>query len=693
MRTWIMTSISVVLVALPSVGASQAADGFFTRAGRPYVFPPDAVWNEVKRSVGREGKPMGYSYEEMLGYIPGEFRMRMVENLFRDTFCPSEYAGLLSNNLIAYAKEPAQLSYILWGQLDARAAREWAVPKEKGDWGVAGIPKGARPQSVIDFVLKVPKGSKSGLNVEGLDTATQTLIARILVAVDKAQPWLEQANGLKSGRFGPGKQANRSRQVFYDLVTSPYYGDVNDDTIVVRNREAYDAMRLWDANYSAFGTAEFLRRFDVAMAEYNGAQKSTQNAAFKTIVVESRLGRIAIGGVGPDSLKNADIVIDLGGDDHYSGSIATPSSSQTNVGLVLDLGGKDTYDGSALDGNVACGFFGVGMIYDVSGDDIYRVRNGGLGFGLFGTGMLVDLAGNDLYEAKKGWAQGAAYAGVGLLLDHSGNDKYRTICMSMGFGGTLGMGALVDLAGNDDYFTADKGNESKAWGRTVSMALGCGYGRRNDSGDGHNQGGGIGIVVEVAGDDTYHTGVFSLGSGYWWGAGLFEERGGNDTYRSAGYSLGSGAHFAVGSFVEMEGNDRYNDRPDAGSGTAAIGRDGSVATCFDLAGDDIWGNIGGGFTNLNSYSLFWERQGNDTYKRMEAVDPANPATTVYGYSAIFPQMLNFRDRKPSIAVFLDTNGTDEYDKRMSVGNDKQWQVPNGPMFWGYGRDFSMDLSR
>lgn len=684
----------VSALALCAHGAAQAADGFLTRQGvqdrAGLTFPP-ALWDQVRRHTGHADRNLGYSYEEMLGYPPFEFRLRTVENLFRDVRDPAELGGLLGDNLLAKAGEPAQIAYTLWSLLDARAGREWAVPTEPNDWGVAWIPKGTPPTKALTIALAGPGRSprpldpKAARALAASGEAVVRLIARLLVAGHEAAPFLRSAYGADVSLLG----RTAGRKEIYDLLVSPYLGDVNDDTIIVADRRAYDAMRNWDANYAAFGSALFLRHYDAALAEFRAAKNKKQDARFETVTLETPLGPINLSGVGNDEHSNGGfLTLDLGGNDRYSGLIGSPLDRWRPVSVVLDLGGDDVYDGTKVDGNVGCGLFGVGLVHDLGGNDRYLVANGGIGFGLYGTGMVLDEAGDDFYEAKKGWAQGAAYAGVGLLLDRAGNDRYRTICMSMGFGGTRGIGALVDVAGNDDYFTADTGNDSKAWGKTVSMCLGCGYGRRCDSGDGQNQGGGIGIVVEGEGNDTYHTSVFSLGSGYWWGAGLFEERGGDDVYRCTHYCLGSGAHFAIGSFVDLAGNDRYNDRPDAVERWGAIGRDGSVAICIDGGGNDVWGNLTGGHSDLNSIAVFWDRQGDDVYKRIQPFDPAQLGNRPFGSAAPYPPMRNFRDRLMSVGVFLDTGGRDVYPSGMTAAEESSWHLQTGPLFWGYGYDGS-----
>ncbi len=670
-----------LVLALSTASPGQAADGFWTRESpdklRSDLVLPEAFLNQVKAKIGHTGKPLGYSYEQMLGFPPFEHRLRTVENLFRDVMAPAEFGGLMGDNLIAKASEPAQISYLLWSQLDARAGREWTVPKTKGDWGVPWLPKGAGSGEALRLALDQGLSARVRRSWT-LPEPVERLAARLVIGAQLAAPFLRSA-------FPP--QLSVTRKAAYDLAVSPYLGDVNDDTIAIVNRAAYDMARTWDRNYSAYGAALFLRHFEAAMAEFRASGPTSTYPAFAPIKLQTALGDVVLAGSGKDSFVGpAMLTIDLGGDDTYTGLIGSPSSLANPVSAVVDLGGNDTYDGRNTDGNLGCGFRGVGLINDLAGNDKYLVKNGGIGFGLYGTGMTLDEAGNDLYDCGKGWGQGAAYAGVGLVIDHAGDDKYRSICMSMGFGGTLGVGTLVDLKGNDDYFTADTGNDSKAWGKTVSMSMGCGYGRRCDSGDGQSQGGGFGILVDADGNDNYHTSVFSLGSGYWWGAGIFEDRAGDDTYRATHYCMGSGAHFAVGSFVDLKGNDRYNDRPDAVERWGGLGRDGSIAVCIDGEGDDVWGNLTGGHSDLNSYSLFWDRSGNDVYKRMQPFDPAMVGNRPFGSSSPYPPMRNFRDRLPSAGIFLDTGGKDVYPNGMTAAEGTEWMLYKGPLNWGYGVD-------
>ena len=149
--------------------------------------------------------------------------------------------------------------------------------------------------------------------------------------------------------------------------------------------------------------------------------------------------------------------------------------------------------------------------------------------------------------------------GVGALIDLEGDDEYDCVEQAQGLGGTLGAGLLIDVKGNDTYVARDDGNVSALYlGQSVAMAQGCGYGRRADIGDGYSLAGGVGILLDGAGDDRYHAQVWSQGCAYWWALGILEDRGGNDTYRNGKYSAGAAAHFAIGVCVDLAGERPHN---------------------------------------------------------------------------------------------------------------------------------------
>lgn len=694
-------SIAATLLLLAPPCSAQAVDGFglvqATLSERSRLEPPKDLWEEVKRKVGFEGRRLGYTHETMLNFPQSFPRLRIIDNNFRDALLLPRFSGVLTDNLLAAAEEPAQLVQMAWNQLDARAGRSWPAPP-KDDWGVAWAPKGTDPLQVIEKSMsirmiqvapgwkapKLPVPALRALNEAG--APLRKLLARLIVAADVAAPfcWASYDRSELQRLPRPGGPTWAD---MYNALTSPYRGDVNDDTIIVSNRAAYETLRRFDANQAAFASIIFFTHVGAALKEYRAAQ-STGKPVFQPVTIPTGLGKVVLAGWGNDRHPGGGaIVVDLGGDDRYEGANGTPNGLGQPVGIVLDLSGDDSYVGPKTGASLGGGFLGIGAVLDLAGNDRYQVQECGLGAGLYGTGLLLDYAGNDRYEVAYAWGQGAAYAGVGLLADLAGNDVYRTTTMSMGFGGTYGFGCLLDRAGNDDYKTADEGNPGIAWGgRTLSMCLGMGYGRRADSGDGENQGGGFGVVVDAAGDDRYHTNIFGLGSGYWWGFGIFEDRAGDDQYRCTHYCVGSGAHFGLGSFVDLAGNDRYNDRPDAVERWGGIARDGSIAVAYDGGGNDVWGHLTGGHADLNSIAVFWDREGDDAYSLRSKVDPNAQGNKPYGSATTYAPFLNFRDEMESAGIFLDTGGKDTYPEGFGAAENSLWQFQKGPLVWSVGID-------
>ena len=447
---------------------------------------PDEIWSAVADKTGFADRPVGFSDAQMRGFPAHRFRLRAVENCFRDARSVPRYAGQLTESLLEKPDEPAHLVFTCWHQLDAKAGRDWRVP-ESNEWGVPWLPAGGSPIDALEAILtydyaprcyKWPTSTLSAADREALATAgeaVQRLVVRVFVAAAEARPYLVAAHNLtvlnraSAIGFGP------SREELFAFLAAPFRDDSNNDTGAVSARSAYQALAELDTSYAAFGAVVFFRHLEAALREFEAASHTTRSATFSPIVLSTALGPIHIAGAGADRHPGgAFLVLDMGGDDHYDGLIAAPVSLGTPISVVIDLGGNDTYDGRAHSANVGCGLLGVGALLDFSGNDTYRATECGLGCGFYGTGILMDSTGDDEYEVEKGWGQGAAYAGVGVLADLEGDDEYRCATMSQGYGGTLGVGLLLDVAGNDTYYAADDGNPSAVWGgKTVSLTLGA----------------------------------------------------------------------------------------------------------------------------------------------------------------------------------------------------------------------------
>lgn len=335
-------------------------------------------------------------------------------------------------------------------------------------------------------------------------------------------------------------------------------------------------------------------------------------------------GKIIIGGKGDntyslDKMGDVNVVIDLGGDDTY---LEGSCNVERPVLVVIDLAGNDTYRGSnpGIQGGA---ILGVSMLIDREGNDTYKAGDVAQGSCVGGVGILIDFAGDDRYLGVRR-AQGQALGGVGILLDRGGNDDYHAAMWAQGFGGPLGFGLLDDLDGKDHYYSGGAYRNSyypetpgyEGWGQGVGAGIrqvACG---------------GLGVMLDGGGDDTYEFDYMSHGGGYWLGMGFARDFGGNDRRLGATlkaydggprtqesfqrFSNGFGCHYALGFCFDDEGNDTYN-------GTImglAFGWDLSVGVLCDFAGNDRY-EATGGYTQGNgaqgSIGILFDYDGDDTY--------------------------------------------------------------------------------
>lgn len=336
-------------------------------------------------------------------------------------------------------------------------------------------------------------------------------------------------------------------------------------------------------------------------------------------------GEILIGGKGPntyelDKLPLVCAVIDLGGDDTYiDGSV----SFQRPLLYIADLAGNDKYT-SQKPGVQGGAVLGISMLVDVSGNDTYQAKDVAQGSALAGVGILVDFAGDDRYNGLRR-IQGHAMGGLGLLIDHAGNDDYHGAMWTQGFGAPLGFGVLEDTDGNDHYYTGGLYLDSypetpgyEGWGQGVGAGL-------RQVGDG-----GIGVILDGGGDDTYEYDYISHGGGYWLGLGFARDFAGNDKRLGATrvnynggarterlfqrFSCGFACHYAVGYCFDDAGDDSYNGTimcvgfawdcsagglidfagNDRYEGTEGNGNQASLGFLFDYSGDDVYVGYGQG---------------------------------------------------------------------------------------------------
>lgn len=198
------------------------------------------------------------------------------------------------------------------------------------------------------------------------------------------------------------------------------------------------------------------------------------------------VGLLVDQGVGNDRYITADehIVLDLAGILEDFGMMAGPiqvSAEAGGVAVLSDEGGDDVYqcgDHVRQGCQAAAGVGAASMLLDAGGNDLYTMgvsisptlQDGfgvpsdipvfpmgqGVGYGAaappgYGVALLLDQGGDDVYQAAQA-AQGYGSVGTGLLVDEGGHDVYSLTAATFGArvdGGTWadgGAGGGMDLS-------------------------------------------------------------------------------------------------------------------------------------------------------------------------------------------------------------------------------------------------------
>ncbi|NIP43009.1 MAG: hypothetical protein GWO41_00375 [candidate division Zixibacteria bacterium] len=362
------------------------------------------------------------------------------------------------------------------------------------------------------------------------------------------------------------------------------------------------------------------------------------------------------------------LIIDVGGDDVYRNA-ASNIDFRNWISILIDVEGNDTYKSEKESvGSFGAGIFGYGFLVDLMGDDIYSGQYITQGAGLCGVGMLIDYGGRDSYDAYV-CGQGSGVFGQGILSDLSGDDRYHMFQLGQGFGFSIGIGILVDSTGNDEYIANDSiidfpASQSKE--HNSNLCQGVGFGKRADFIDGHSWAGGIGMLVDGSGDDFYSAGLFAQGCAYWYAIGLLSDVAGDDIYDGVWYVQGSGAHFGLGILLESGGNDRYTAEMNMAIGA---GHDFTLGMFIEESGNDIYNapnlSLGGG--NANGIGIFWDKSGDDSYYVT--------AATTLGRANVASRG-SLRDYIMCLGLFLDTGGNDLYPEEYDFArNNTLWTQP------------------
>jgi len=470
--------------------------------------------------------------------------------------------------------------------------------------------------------------------------------------------------------------------------------DLGDDMIDAYDYapEVDDVARVWDEASLWYAAQKCVQALDdTRLALQTLDLNPVPEFAFDW---ESPWGWIRVRGGADDAVDggNALLIVDLGGNDRYSGGVAA-STANRPLGLLLDLSGDDSYVSEVP--AQGAGMAGAGILIDAAGNDSYRGRHFAQGVGQFGLGLLADLAGDDRYFNRFS-GQGCGYFGIGLLFDVQGRDEYVLHGDGQGLGGVAGVGILADRTGNDRYTAV---REHSVTGRpsyhspeldiTVSNAQGSGMGRRGDGSDGHSWAGGLGALLDGEGDDVYTAGNWSMGTGYWFGIGVLHDVSGDDEYHGVAWSQGTGAHFCVGVLLDEGGNDQHlvegNSRL-----SLAMAHDFTVGLLVNLGGNDLYSVDGSGLgESLNrSVALLIDVGGDDVYRTKEILRPGIARNDERFHSR--GGVTTYFADTSSVGLFLDVGGHDTYWG--DLGNDTHWLDPADSPNWA-DRNFSVGVDR
>lgn len=216
--------------------------------------------------------------------------------------------------------------------------------------------------------------------------------------------------------------------------------------------------------------------------------------------------------------------------------------------------------------------------------------------------LFIDVGGNDFYSNNSGSSGDDL---VSVLIDLDGDDAYES-CVDYRQGtGLLGIGMLIDLSGNDSYV-------GKRWSQGTGIM-------------------GAGALFDFGGKDTYRGHEF-VQSVALCGIGLCADLGEGDDYFHAnsmsqslalarGYSFllnekGNDSYYCKGKYLTNYGDEGIFD---SWSQACALGFRGiasaGIAVLYDASGNDKYeaGNFSTGGGYYYGWGIFKDENGNDNY--------------------------------------------------------------------------------
>lgn len=338
--------------------------------------------------------------------------------------------------------------------------------------------------------------------------------------------------------------------------------------------------------------------------------------------LETPGGVVLIGGKGPntyqlDQMREVSAVIDLGGGNTFhEGTVGLDRP----VLVVINLDGNNVFRGSKA-GIQGGAVLGVSMLLNYGGNNTYDAQDVAQGSAVAGIGILIDYGSKNRYRGVRR-VQGQALGGIGILIGRGGKNDYRAAMWAQGFGGPLGFGLLDNVVGDNHYYCGGM------WRDSYPETPGCeGWGQGVGAGLRQVANGGIGVILDNGGENTYEFDYLSHGGGYWCGLGFARDFGGNTkrlitrTAYNGGprtepkfqrFGCGWGCHYALGFLFDDAGNDEYEGTI-MGTGMAW---DCSMGILADFAGNDHYKATGGltqGTGAQMGFGVLFDYKGDDRY--------------------------------------------------------------------------------
>lgn len=387
--------------------------------------------------------------------------------------------------------------------------------------------------------------------------------------------------------------------------------------------------------------------------------------------LETPMGLVLVDTTGQSShrqLNDLLLVLDVGGDDQYE---FLPRSASHRISVLLDHLGNDRYRSSTPGADPSSATLGYGILWDTQGNDYYLGGQHTQASALFGAAALVDDGGDNSFLAGS-HAQAHAIGGVAMLVGGGGHDRYSAQTHAQASAGPLGVALLLDPAGDDDYSLNNTPlirPSPQLPDHNTSMGQGAGRGIRADATDGRSSAGGIGVLIDLAGDDHYTAQVFAQGAGYHEGLGILVDDAGNDQFAAAWYAMGAAAHRGAGVLLKRgDGHDSYRVSHATSLGAA---HDFSVGVFLDEGGDDQYtlGDLGLGAAHDNSTALFVDGAGDDRYQVSASGCRALGAAYLAEWGSLRESWFN-------LGLFMDLGGVDHYPTHCErARNQSAWASP------------------